>query len=141
LIKDESMKLVEINWRPKDRQLRQFGLIALVALPFLGWVWNLNAMGVWTLGGIGAVAGLLALAYPNALRVPYLVLTLLTFPIGLVIGEVVLFLGYFLVFVPIGLLVRLFGRDELQLRIDPAASTYWQPKAQPKGLIDYLRQS
>ena len=34
------MKLVEINWNPTDRQLRQFGMIALVALPALGWLWS-----------------------------------------------------------------------------------------------------
>ena len=34
------MKLIEINWQPTDRQLRQFGVICLVALPALGWLWG-----------------------------------------------------------------------------------------------------
>jgi hypothetical protein len=135
------MKLIEINWKPKDRHLRQFGLIALVALPMLAWLWRLNETGFWACAALGVVAGLLAIVQPRALRYPYLALTILTFPIGLVVGEVVLFIGFFCVFVPIGLMVRLLGRDELLLRLDPAATTYWQPKAQPKGRSDYLRQS
>jgi hypothetical protein len=135
------MKLIEINWKPKDRQLREFGLIALVALPLLGWLWHLTETAVWTLAALGVVAGLLGLVSPRALRLPYLGLTLLTFPIGLVVGEVTLFVGFYGVFVPVGLLVRLLGRDELQLKLDAMATTYWQPKARPSSRSDYLRQS
>ena len=33
------MKLVEVNWSPTDRQLRQFGTAALIALPLAAWWW------------------------------------------------------------------------------------------------------
>jgi hypothetical protein len=34
------MKLVEINWKPSDRQLRQFGWMALAGLPLAGWLFT-----------------------------------------------------------------------------------------------------
>jgi hypothetical protein len=32
------------------------------------------------------------------------------------------------------------GRDPLQRKFDPAATSYWQPKAQPKDAASYFRQ-
>ena len=34
------MKLVEMNWTPGDRQLRQFSGIALAAFPAAAWLWT-----------------------------------------------------------------------------------------------------
>ena len=33
-----------------------------------------------------------------------------------------------------------FGRDPLQLKIDRDASTYWQPKKQPRDVRSYFRR-
>lgn len=135
------MKLVEIDWRPKDRILRQFGGIALVALPLLAWLWGLTGAAFWAVAGLGGVCGLLAVLAPRALRLPFLALTVLTFPLGLVMSELVLAIAFYLVFTPIGLLLRLYGRDELQLRLDRESASYWQPKARPAGAASYFRQS
>lgn len=32
------MRLVQMDWHPQDRQLRQFGIICLLALPLVGWL-------------------------------------------------------------------------------------------------------
>ena len=57
------------------------------------------------------------------------------------VSHVVLALVYYLVFVPIGLLMRLFGYDPMKRGFDPEAATYWtarDPKAsEPKR---YFRQ-
>ena len=34
------MKLVEIDWHPTNRQLRQFGGLCLFALPGIAWLWG-----------------------------------------------------------------------------------------------------
>lgn len=44
-----------------------------------------------------------------------------------IMSRVVLFLMFFLVFTPLGLLQRIVGRDELQLRHKNEAETYWIP--------------
>ncbi len=145
------MKLVEINWRPGNRQLRQFGLIALVALPFLGW-WFGGRPGLtgWTpgqqlavgiLASIGLVLGGIGLVRPQLLRYVFLAAMIVALPIGLVISEVILLLIYYGMFAPIGLFFRLTNRDALKRTIDRRASTYWSPKAQPTNVDSYFRQS
>jgi hypothetical protein len=61
-------------------------------------------------------------------------------PIGFVISIVLLALTFYLVFTPIGLLMRAFGRDSMGLKFDRAASTYWvkhEPVTDPDR---YFRQ-
>lgn len=49
--------------------------------------------------------------------------------LGFVNTRILLTLFFYLVITPIGLLLRLFGKNPLNLRLDPEAKTYWSPKA------------
>ncbi len=145
------MALVEIAWNPADRQLRQFGVIALVALPLLGWLFSgkpwpaemtrEQGLVIGALAMLGVAAAALAVIRPQTLRWPFVGATLLALPIGLVVGEVVLGIIYFGVFLPVSMIFRLVGRDALERRIDRKAKSYWQPKARPAGPESYFRQS
>ena len=48
---------------------------------------------------------------------------------------------YYLLFTPLAVAFRLTGRDELALRRQPEAASYWVPKRGARGVADYLRQS
>lgn len=146
------MKLVEMNWQPTERQLRQFGWMALVGLPLAGWLfagkpWPLSTATmlqisvIAVLGVAGAVCAMLAEARPNLLRTPFIALTLVALPIGMVVSELILAVIYFAVFAPVALLFKLTGRDALDRQLDRTSVTYWRPKAQPKGVESYFRQS
>lgn len=134
------MSLVELNRDPSIRQLRQFGCIAMAVLPAVGWWWGASAILLKTLAAVGIVCGALAFTRPKALKPLFVGLGLITLPIGLVFGELMLFALFCLVFVPMGLVFRLIGRDALQRKLEPNAKTYWQPKAQPSGPASYLNQ-
>jgi hypothetical protein len=136
---DQTMKLVEMNWSPTARQLRQFGLISLVALPALGWLWGGGLPLVAALAVAGALMALLGLAYPRSLRPVFLGLSLLAIPIGIVVGEVALAVVYFGVVTPTAWISRRFGHDPLQRNFQPDAASYWQPKRPPQGPASYLR--
>ncbi len=136
------MKLVEINWNPTDRQLRQFGMISLVALPLLGALWsgrNMTAMAVTA--AIGAVLAVVGWLCPRGLKPVYIGLTLVTIPIGMVVSELAMAVVFFGLIVPTGLVFRLTGRDSMQRKLDREAGSYWQPKKQPRDAAAYLRQS
>ena len=135
------MKLIEINWNPTNRQLRQFGLISLAAIPLIGWIWGATVEVVGWCAVAGAVLALVGGLYPRALKPVFLGLTLLALPIGLVMGELAMFTIYITVFFPIGIIFRILRRDRLRIRVSRSDSTYWQLKKQPAGPASYFRQS
>lgn len=145
------MALIEIPWRPDRSTLRQFGLAGLLGVPLLGWmVLGWKGPGEWRgaeWGGIGCflaagvVLGGLALINPAALRLLFVGACLITVPIGMVVSELMLLILYFGVFTTTGVLSRLLGRDALQRRFDPGASSYWTPCRAQTGAEQYFRQS
>lgn len=130
--------MIDINWKPTDRQLREFAVAFLVAAGLVGGLlwWRLGDNRIspvlWVLGPIVALVGLVA---PRAIRWLFLGLTLAAFPIGMVIGFVLLSLTYYLMVTPIGLVFRLLGRDLLDRSIDREAPSYWvkRPPRVPSG--------
>lgn len=50
-----------------------------------------------------------------------------SFHIGQIMGRILLTLLFLLVVTPTGLLLRLFGKDLLQLKRNPAANSFWRP--------------
>jgi hypothetical protein len=54
---------------------------------------------------------------------------------GMLIAKIVLFLLFWLVFLPLGLFFRLTGKDALQRSINKKAVSYWQErKRQPETM-------
>ncbi len=47
---------------------------------------------------------------------------------------------FYLIFTPVGLIVRLIGRDALQRRFDGQAKTYWSPLEIDIPAKRYFRQ-
>lgn len=136
------MKLVEMNWNPTDRQLRQFGAAACAALPVLAWFWSdYNLMAAAVAAVAGALIAGLGFIVPQTLKPVFVGLSLVTIPIGLVVSELVLLFLFYGVFVPVGLLMKMIGRDALDRSWSRDAQTYWQPKRQPSGPKSYFRQS
>lgn len=135
------LRKIPIQWNPSDRQLRQFGLAALAAMPILGWVWTAGtaAAVLWS-AAAGAGVATLGLLWPRGLRPLFIGLSLAAFPIGMLVNELCLGLLFFCVFLPAGLLFRLMGRDSLQRRFDTRAASYWQLKKQPTDAAGYFRR-
>jgi hypothetical protein len=134
------MPLVEINWKPTDRQLRQFGGISVVALPLLAVIWRASTPVIGTMAGIGGVVGVVAFLIPKAVKPLFIGLSAAAIPIGIVMAEVILFSVYLFVFLPMGVVFRLMRRDALQLQ-KPGTGSYWKKKSQPRNAASYFRQS
>ena len=145
-------KMIEINWRPDDRTLRRFGLIALVGFGFLAFIawrellvfsFGLGAARPIVAGTFAALAGisaLFSLVAPRANLPIYLGLTLLSFPIGFVLSYVIMGFLFYGLITPTGLLFRLLGKDPLQRRFEPQATTYWSDPRPRRGKESYFRQ-
>jgi Saxitoxin biosynthesis operon protein SxtJ len=135
--------MIEINFHPSRQELRTFGLAFLVAGGLggflLAWRFGLGAPSIvlWALAPIG---GLLALVAPRALRPLYILLTVLAWPIGMVVGTVSLAVVYYVVITPLGLVFRLLGKDPMSRRFDRQAATYWIERRQAPSVERYFRQ-
>jgi len=140
--------MIEIDWNPDRRKLRQFGWISLVGFGViglvLGWKFGWIAEGKWLVPGIlwatGVVAAILGSIEPPLIRPLYWLLTAISAVIGPVIAFIVMALIFLLVFFPIGLFFRLRGRDELCRELHPEAATYWGPKPTEQEPARYFRQ-
>ncbi len=132
--------------QPPDssRTLRQFAGLWMVFFGVLA-AWQGLGRGnegwAWALGGTGLVVGLVGLVRPAAIRPIFKGALKLAFPVGWLVSNLLLTLLFFLLFVPIGLLSRLVGRDPLRLRRPQGTETYLTPRTQPAGIKSYFRQS
>ncbi len=136
--------MIKLDLNPEPQQLRVFGWIGLVAFPlagalmhfYQGWI---PQWAFWVLLGLGAACGLLALAQPKLLKPLFIGMTLIAYPIGLVISTVLIGLIYYGLFTPVGLLFKLMGRDMLHRKLDRNAASYWVERKEQRTPASYLR--
>jgi hypothetical protein len=110
---------------------------------FTGFFLLVGAYGLWK--GAGAQSWLLALAAVTAvvtlardtwltpLNRAWMMLGEL---LGRVVSPIVLGIIFFGIFAPVGAVMRLYGRDAMYRRYDPAAKSYWvqrDPPGPPDG--------
>ncbi len=135
------MAMFEINTNPTDRQLRQFGLLCIVALPAIVWMWGGSSQLIQAAAFLGTTLGLLGLAAPHLLKPVFVGMIFLTLPIGLIVGELIMLMIYFGLFLPMALVFRIIGRDVLQRRSSRDADSFWQPRTPPRSVRKYYQQS
>jgi hypothetical protein len=147
-----SSNLIELNWRPDDRTLRQFGFIALAGFALLGALaWferGLFAFGLGAareplalaFGGLALVSLLFSLVFPRGNWPIYVGLSAVALPIGFVLSYVIMGTLFYGVIAPIGLVLRLFGEDPMKRGFARDAATYWVDARPPRPRESYFRQ-
>ena len=133
--------LIDINRDPSTTQLRQFALSTLVMLPLVVWLWS--ARTVPMVCASAAAFGILLCGWlrPGLLKPLFIGLSILTWPIGFIVSEVVLLVLFYAVFAPAGLISRLLRRDPLDLKPDSAVQGAWKAKKPETDTSRYYRMS
>jgi hypothetical protein len=132
-----------INKAPRQRDLQVFGFVLPACFALAGLVVRARSGAggiagvVW---GVGAALSLLYLAVPASRRPLFLGVSYATYPIGWVVGHVLLLAIFWLVVTPVGLLVRVLRQDPLARRLDEAADSYWSPLEQATDFRRYFQQ-
>ena len=138
------MSLVEIDWHPKQKQLQNFGKIALLITAIISLLlYVLKGVSIpWALAifAVGFTIFLISMISSRLTRMIYVVLMAVTFPIGLVVSFTLLAIFYFLLLAPLGLIFRLMGRDALCRKFDATAESYWLSRQEPESTEQYFRQ-
>ncbi len=138
------MAAIELYHRPGTRELRMF---ASFGLPLLCGV--LGALGFWKfdapivgifIWAAGALLVLTGLFLPRMLKPVLIGLMILSFPIRWTVFHVTLAALYYLVFTPIGLLLRLGKPSSLRAFRDTGASSYWQARPPAARFPQYFKQ-
>jgi hypothetical protein len=145
-------KMIELDFNPDARTLRQFGFIALVGFGFvaaIAWFevlifsFGLGSGRPWVAGtfaGLALLSGLLSVVYPKANRWIYVGLAVITYPIGFVLSYVIMGLLFFGIIAPTSLALRIVGHDPMCRRYDPDAPSYWSACRTARAKSDYFKQ-
>jgi hypothetical protein len=136
--------MIDVNWNPSRRELRQFAGIWLPAFAALVGSAVLYRSGSWTtafvIWGAAIAVGAIGLAVPAFAKLVFVSWMAAAYPIGWVVSHLILGAVYYLVFTPIGLIMRLSGRDALARAADRSEKTYWVPHEPGRDAASYFRQ-
>lgn len=129
---------------PEPRELRKwaktmvlgFGALALV----LGLLILRSPQVALFLAGIGLGCAALALVVPPVAAPIYIVWDTITRGIGWVNSRLILAILFVLAVIPMGLLLRLLGKDPLELTIDRGQPSYWHDRDRTIDPERYERQ-
>jgi hypothetical protein len=139
----------EVDWNPDKAQKRKFAISLIVGFPVLALLLllfqylrglPLDSWSALRLAGSGAAAGVVFLAVPSIVRPFYVAWYFVACCIGLVVGNVLMALVFYLFVAGLGLLMRAAGRRAMRKGIDKTASTYWLQAAPAPDPKRYYRQ-
>ena len=111
---------------------RSFGFVFTVFFAVVGLLPLLrgNAAYIWSIA-LSLIFFLLALVAPFVLAPANRAWTKFGAILHQVVSPLALGILFLCVFTPIGLLMRLFGKDPLRLQFEPSAKTYWIERTPP----------
>lgn len=119
---------------------RSFGFVFTVFFAIIGLLPLLHghAVRLWSLG-FSALFLLLALLIPASLAPLNRLWTRFGALLHHIVSPIALGILFFLIVTPIGLIMRVFGKDPLRIRLDHAAKTYWIERIPPGPDADSLK--
>ena len=136
------MAMMEINWNPSRKELRQFGFLCVAFFggiaAWRGYHYGLTT-GVQILSVAAAVGGILGAVAPQLLKWIFVGWIIAVFPIGWTISHLLLGFIYYFILTPIGFLIRMLGHDPMNRTIDRSAESYWTVHDQAP-VARYFRQ-
>ena len=114
------------------------GAGTLVFSSLLYWLLHQELAATW-LAAAGLVTTLCSLV-PGVGRIVYVVWIGFGVTLGLLTSPLIVLILYFLVLTPSALIMKLFGRDALQRKLEPRRSSYWEPYPNHDDQTRYLKQ-
>jgi len=121
------MPIEEIrNIKSDRREWRKFGIVMFVAFGLIGgWLlWKQREWYLWMFAASGFFLAC-ALALPVVLRPLYFIWMAFAAVAGWFMTRVILAILFYLIITPIGLVMRLTGRDPLDRKFPGKEKSYW----------------
>jgi hypothetical protein len=131
----------EVNWNPDVAERRKFARSLVIGFPCIAVLLILASWlktGAWKIepalmiGGAGLAIGLLLLALPAIARPFYFIWYGLACVMGLVVGNILLAVVFYILITGVGLASRIAGKGSISKTSDKQATSYWKD-AKPVG--------
>ena len=135
--------MIDLNLNPSRRELRTFSACLAAFLAIVAWIVTRRTGSVETgaiVLAVGVLSGGCGLIWPGVIRPIFIGLNIATYPIGWVMTHVIMAVIFYLVVTPVGVIMRLTGRDPMERAFDRSAKTYWKPRQPPADNGRYFRQ-
>jgi ABC-type multidrug transport system fused ATPase/permease subunit len=124
-----------------DKELRKFGFSSALGISIAGFIMFLRHKPYFAwFSCIGGVFVIFSILYPLALKPVKKFLDAVIFSFGWLTGFISSLAAFYLIFAPIAILLRLFGRDLLNQKIDKKAASYWMHKEVKKHFEENYEQ-
>jgi hypothetical protein len=138
----------ELNWNPDKAERRKFARSLIIGFPCVAVVLLLAGWfktGLWKfqpplmIGGVGLAIGLVLLAFPGIARPFYVIWYGVACAIGLVMGNILLALVFYILITGVGLAMRAAGKTSIR-KMDRQATTHWKDAKPVTDPQSYYRQ-
>ena len=145
--------MIHVDWKPDKKKLSGFAVVSVFAFSGLG-LWCYLGKDIlafeapdhiaetvgMVLGGLTVYSALCRVIDSRGMIPVYYVLTVISVPIGFVLSHIIMGFLFYIIFTPIALWFRLIGRDVLNRRFEPNATTYWNQRPAHVDVKRYFRQ-
>ncbi len=123
------------------KKLKSFGITMGIACVVIGLVLFFQHKNAIAYAIISAGFFLAAMVIPGLLKPLYFFWMKLAFLLAWINTRLILFLIFYLIFTPIGLILKLLRKDLLDKKINKAEKSYWRKKEKNEfGLASYEKQ-
>lgn len=122
-IRDE---IQAVDREPRSRDLTILALLFLAILSVIGayqLFWKGSDSGYYWIGAGVVLAGLRLI--PALFLQLYRLWLRFSVILGYFVSRIILIITFFLAVLPIGILMRIFGKDPMDRKLDPQAPSYW----------------
>jgi len=121
-----------VSSKQTDKELKRFGFIFGIVMPVLIYIkWGrMHPAAAFAAAVLFIYCVTSALLKPAALRPLHLILSTIFNLLQRAFTFTALVFCYYLVFTPFGLFFRLLGKDNLDIKMDRNAKTYWKNRPQ-----------
>ena len=111
------------------KELRKFGLVLAIFILLLWWLFSPSLAWQW-LAGVELIVVLAAILMPVTLAPAHWLLTKLSHAISKVLNPLILGIVFYLVVTPMGVIMRLFGYDPMNIKREAENGSYRKTSGQ-----------
>jgi hypothetical protein len=128
---------IQSNSTVKISSEKNFGIVFSVFFMLIGiWLFIIGDSSYWAFS-VAAIFLLLAFIFPQSLKNPNRLWSNVGILLGSIVAPIVMAMVYVTTIVPIGLLMRLAGKDVLRQKFNTSALSYWIERTdKPQSMKD-----